>query len=115
MVVTTAEGARKTAIEQLWCILCTEALHLVWKLRCERVIQNDGRQFSEAEITNRFYSTMDSRLCLDRRTAAIARGKRSLKPTDVERIWRPIIEDGQNLPPRWVTNSGVLVGIKRGR
>ncbi len=60
-IFKTAEGARRTATEQLWCILSTEALHLVWKLRCERVIQNEGRQFSEQEIANRFFATMNSK------------------------------------------------------
>ncbi len=114
MAFKTGDGGRRTAVEHLWCILCTEALHLVWKMRCERVIQNDGNEFTEAEITNRFFAAMNSRLDLDRRTATIARGKRALTEEKVERIWLPVLEDGRNLPPRWVTNSGVLVGIKRG-
>ncbi len=114
-VFSTADGKRKSAIEQLWCILCTETVHLIWKLRCERVIQNDGAEFTVTEITNRFYSTLESRLTLDRRTAVIARGKRSLGLQEVARIWLPIIEKSDELPARWVGNNGVLVGIKRGR
>ncbi len=114
-VFKSEEGTRKAATENLWCILSTEALHLIWRLRCERVIQNQGEEFTENEIINRFYATMNSRLTLDRRTAALARGKRSLKPQDIERIWLPIIENNSELPPKWVVNCGVLVGIKRGR
>ncbi|TFK77697.1 hypothetical protein K466DRAFT_619244 [Polyporus arcularius HHB13444] len=114
-VFKTEKGTRRTAIEKLWCILGTESLHLIWKLRCERVIQNKGEDFTAEEVTNRFYSTINARLDLDRRTSIQARGKRSLKPSDVERIWLPVMENGANLPPKWVTNSGVLVGIKRGR
>ncbi len=114
-VFTDTAGRRQTATENLWCILCTETLHLVWKLRCERVIRNEGAEFTEQEITNRYYATVQSRLELDRRTAAQVRGKRGLKPQDVARIWTPVLEGGRDLPPKWVTNSGVLVGIKRGR
>ncbi len=115
-VFATPEGGRRTAIEHLWCILCTEALHLVWKLRCERVIRNDGGDFTEDEVTNRFYATLESRLSLDRRTAALcATGRKALRPQEVERIWLPVIDRGSDLPPRWVVNCGVLVGIKRGR
>ncbi len=114
-VFKTENGARRTEIEHLWCILCTETLHLIWKLRCERVIQNEGTQFTKREVTNRFYATIEARLNLDRRTAAMAKGKKALKPKDVEAIWRPVINDVDNLPPNWVTKSGVLVGIKRGR
>ncbi len=114
-IFKTAQGGRKSAAESLWCILCTESVHLIWKLRCERVIQNEGAEFTAKEITHRFYSSLESRLNLDRRTAAMAKGKRALKPQEVERIWSPIIESYELLPPKWVTNCGVLVGIKRGR
>ncbi len=113
-VIMNETGTRMKALEELWCILCTEALHLIWKLRCERVIQKEGVQFSDNEITNRYYAAMDSRLNLDRRTAARARGKRALKPKDVERIWLPVLRDGHKLPPKWVVDSRVLVGIERG-
>ncbi len=114
-VFKSEAGSRKTATESLWCILCTEAVHLVWKLRCERVIQREGKEFSEEEVKNRFYATMNSRLNLDRRTAAKARGKRALKPSEVDRIWRPILENSGSLPVKWVVDYGVLVGIERGR
>ncbi len=114
-VFKTDAGRRRSAIESLWCILCTETLHLIWKLRCERVIQREGVEFNVQQVTNRFYSTLESRLNLDRRTAVRARGKRSLKPSEVSQIWLPVIEGGKDLPPGWVTQSGVLVGIKRGR
>ncbi len=113
-VFKSEDGSRKAHKEHLWCILCTEALHLIWKLRCERAIQNGGKDFSEREIANRYYATLVSRLNLDRRTAAMTRGKRALKANDVESIWLPILENSQNLPPKWVVDSGVLVGIKRG-
>ncbi len=114
-VFKTRDGNRRTSVENLWCILCTETLHLIWKLRCERVIQKEGAEFTENEITNRFYATLESRLSLDRRTAAQARSKKALKPQDVERIWLPVIDNNEELPPKWVVNYGVLVGIKRGR
>ncbi|TFK84438.1 RnaseH-domain-containing protein [Polyporus arcularius HHB13444] len=115
--IRNPKGARKAAVENLWCILSSETTHLIWKLRCERVIQNEGTEFAEAEIINRFYAMLDSRLTLDRRTAARARGlgRKALKPYDVERIWQPIIEGSDELPPNWVVDYGVLVGIKRGR
>ncbi|TFK93262.1 hypothetical protein K466DRAFT_619106 [Polyporus arcularius HHB13444] len=114
-VFKTSEGRRRKALESLWCILCTEALHLIWKIRCERVIQNDGEEHTESEITNRYYSTLNSRLTLDRRTAVIARGRKALRPQEVARIWLPVLDKADELPLKWVGDSGVLVGIKRGR
>ncbi|KAI0714822.1 hypothetical protein C8Q76DRAFT_618150 [Earliella scabrosa] len=114
-VFRTEEGARLRNTEKLWCIMCTEALHLIWKLRCERVIQNEGREFTQREVINRFFAALDARLTLDRRTAAIASGKKALRATEVEQIWIPVLENGKDLPPKWVVDVGVLVGIKRGR
>ncbi|TFK88462.1 hypothetical protein K466DRAFT_613495 [Polyporus arcularius HHB13444] len=114
-VFKNPRGVRQPSLKSLWCILCTEAVHLIWKMRCERVIQREGEEFSNEEITNRFYATISSRLTLDCRTSVRSRGKKALKPQEVERIWRPVIDNGQDLPPRWVGDCGVLVGIKRGR
>ncbi|RPD58238.1 hypothetical protein L226DRAFT_466248 [Lentinus tigrinus ALCF2SS1-7] len=114
-VFKSADGARKHDLESLWCILCTEVVHMIWKMRCERIIQKGGAEFTRRETTNRFYSALESRLMVDRRVAAKASSKRALKPDDVARIWHPILEDRDNLPPNWVVQSGVLVGIKRRR
>ncbi len=115
IVLKTGEGGRRSSLEKLWSIICSETAHLIWRLRCERVIQNNGQECTVQEVTNRFYAALDSRLDLDRRTSALAKGKRALRPHDVERIWLPLLEDASNLPPKWVVDGGVLVGIRRGR
>ena len=69
----------------------------------------------EQEIRNQWHTTMDRRLTLDQRTSVLAKGKKDLRPGMVEHIWFPVIEGNLDLPPEWVTNSEVLVGIKRGR
>ncbi|TBU39135.1 hypothetical protein BD309DRAFT_993974 [Dichomitus squalens] len=114
-VFKTEKGSRKLPSENLWTILWSEAVHLIWKIRYERVIHRQSEQFSEQEVVNRWHSTVDRRLTLDRRTAVLAKGKKDLRPRDVDRIWSPIIEDHKKLPEGWVGNSGVLVGIKRGQ
>ncbi|KAI1784287.1 hypothetical protein LXA43DRAFT_1124046 [Ganoderma leucocontextum] len=115
VVLKSDSDARLHAAEQLWTILWTESLYLIWKLRCERVIGRDGQQLTEREVTNRWYATIDQRLTLDRRTAALAVGKRALNPSIVESVWTPILDVKEELPDGWVVKSGVLVGIKRGR
>ncbi|KAI1792646.1 hypothetical protein LXA43DRAFT_887218 [Ganoderma leucocontextum] len=114
-VFMTDGGARKSSVESLWTILWSESVHLVWKLRCERVIRNEGADFSDQEIENRWYAAIDRRLTLDRRTSVLNRSKKGLTASKVSQIWGPIIENFSNLPTGWVGNSGVLVGIKRGR
>ncbi|KAH9911095.1 uncharacterized protein BXZ73DRAFT_57341 [Epithele typhae] len=110
------EKERDTAGERRWTTLATEAAHLIWKLRCERVIANEGREHSEREVKQRWYATAERRLDLDRRTAAQMDGKKRKQTIyRVEQIWKPLLEDSEDLPEDWVTSCGVLVGIKRGQ
>ncbi|KAH9855559.1 hypothetical protein C2E23DRAFT_724225 [Lenzites betulinus] len=116
VAIRNAQGDREPALEKRWMILAIESARLIWKLRCERVIARDGQEFTEREVTNRWYSEIDRRLMLDRRVVALSVGKRKArraKRTDA--VWRPLLEDSSQLPPGWVGDSGVLVGIKRGR
>ncbi|RDX39699.1 hypothetical protein OH76DRAFT_1367256, partial [Lentinus brumalis] len=120
-VFVMPEGGQRTAIEHLWCILCTEAQHLVWKLWCQRVVRNDGGDFTEDEVTYSSYMTLESQLSLDRCMAVLyATGKTvtSVGPNNlaplVKRIWLPVIDQGSDLPPKWVIDCGVLMGIKCG-
>ncbi len=84
------EGGQRTAIEHLWCILCTEALHLVWKLWCQRVVRNDGSDFTEDEVTYSSYMTLESQLSLDRCMAVLyATVKKALWPEDLAASDRP--------------------------
>ena len=99
---------------RLWRILISESAYLIWKLRCTRVIQNEGVEFTEAEVVNKWFAALDQRLDLDRRSAARCLGAGALDPDRVAAVWAPIL-DATSLPPEWVLDSGVLVGIKRGR
>ncbi|KAI1791996.1 hypothetical protein LXA43DRAFT_888323, partial [Ganoderma leucocontextum] len=117
-VLKSPKGQRMREAEDLWTILATESLHLIWKLRCERVIQNDGEPFTRTEIRNRWYATIEGRLDMERMVvAALPRTKKSRgkKIEQFEETWLPIIENTHKLPYDWATNCGVLVGIKRGR
>ncbi|TBU26610.1 hypothetical protein BD311DRAFT_667103 [Dichomitus squalens] len=114
-VFKTEKGVRQTHTEALWTILWSEAVHLIWKLRCERVIRREGNPHDKQEVINAWRATIERRLTLDRRTAVLAKGKKDLKQGNVAAIWAPIIDGYKDLPEGWVGNSGVLVGIKRGQ
>ncbi|OJT10530.1 Transposon TX1 uncharacterized 149 kDa protein [Trametes pubescens] len=114
--VPTREGGgaiRDAPSNALWTVLATESAYLVWKLRCERVIQNDGKEFTTPEISNRWYSAINGRLTLDRSATAKSLGDRALKSQRVQAVWRPILEGAGSLPFDWVGRSEVLVGIRR--
>ncbi|KAI0738369.1 hypothetical protein C8Q80DRAFT_1113816 [Daedaleopsis nitida] len=112
---TTSAGKRDTTSEALWMTLASESLYLIWKLRCEQVIQNDGEEFTIRAVKNRWYSTVDQRLDLDRRIAALAQKRRAQRCRKVELTWEPILANPDDRPPSIAGDTGVLVGIRRVR
>ncbi|KAH9858143.1 hypothetical protein C2E23DRAFT_718514 [Lenzites betulinus] len=112
----TGEGVRSHVLERRWTVLAVESARLIWKLRCERVIARDGRSFEDREVSNRWYAELERRLALERRVVALLTGKRKARrAARVDAIWRPLVKSSSDLPLSWVNDSGVLVGIKRGR
>ena len=111
----TSEGAPKPARERLWTILIAESAHLIWKLRCERVIKREGLAFNEAEVRTRWKAIIELRLDMDRRLTSRRRyGHQALSASLVEGTWTPVLRDRESLPTKWVTDIGVLVGIQGG-
>ncbi|KAI0323485.1 hypothetical protein GY45DRAFT_1264491, partial [Cubamyces sp. BRFM 1775] len=112
----TENGTRNSTTKKRWRTLAVESAYLIWKLRCERVISRNGLEFTEQEVRNRWYVTLDRRLSLERQVVALAPAKCRAKLARVlEAVWSPILNSSSDLPPNWVVNGGVLVGIKRGR
>ncbi len=114
-VFPTDAGNERPSAVALWTILATESLYFIWKMRCERVIRHEGREFTEQEVTRRWYSTIDRRLDLDRRSCAKYLGPSAMNAATVAHIWGPVVHSSGELPHDWVTNYGGLVGIRRGR
>ncbi|KAJ2968598.1 hypothetical protein NUW54_g13169 [Trametes sanguinea] len=109
-------GSRNLYEEERWAVLAIESAHLIWKLRCERVIANEGAEFTEREVTNRWYTALGRRLDVERRATMLTPGKKgSARAKRIDGVWRPLLEDDGLDSHDWVTDNGVLVGIKRGR
>ncbi|KAI9056335.1 hypothetical protein FKP32DRAFT_1585589 [Trametes sanguinea] len=113
--VPSTQQPRRTsqAKGKLRAILWTESVHLVWKLRCERVIQNENREFTREEVANRWHSAINLRIEQDRRMTSLALGKKAANPDEVRDIWERALDDRANIPARWASEYGVLVGIGR--
>ncbi|KAJ7149858.1 hypothetical protein C8R43DRAFT_951819 [Mycena crocata] len=98
---------------RLYRILITESLFLIWKLRCESVIQHDGAPPTEREVQNRWIWTINERLNIDRSlTNSLKFDKQySLPYSLVLETWKGILKDEAELPENWISKSEVLVGI----
>ncbi len=88
-------------------ILITEVAHLIWVLRCERVIR--GKQHSDAVISMRWKNTINTRLMSDK--IIVTRIKCKNKFTNlVINTWETLLKKDRPLPHNWINHHKVLVG-----
>ncbi|EPS94647.1 hypothetical protein FOMPIDRAFT_1079638, partial [Fomitopsis schrenkii] len=91
-------------LSRFWRILVSESAHLVWKLRCERVIghSDDNRwQHTEASVTTRWTGAINARLRQDVMGTSNKYGRLSLKKGQVLRTWQHTLENEDRLPADW--------------
>ncbi|KAJ7852655.1 hypothetical protein B0H14DRAFT_2354714, partial [Mycena olivaceomarginata] len=103
-------GRRMREASRLFTILVTESAHLIWKLRCDRVLSN--KQLSTLQIHNKWVTLINSRLRFDQLLTDTSRyGNRALNAKMILRTWDGVLMDNLNLPENWIWQSGVLMGI----
>ena len=106
---TRVKPMKKRGANRLLQILISEAAHLTWVLRCERVIQQQNH--STQEITARWWKATNRRLTDDKITATQI--KRSKPFTHlVEATWGPVLRKFSDPPHMWIRNREVLVGSR---
>ena len=100
---------KKRGAVRLLQILVSEAAHLAWVLRCERVIQE--LTHTTQEIKARWSKAINRRLTDDKLTATQI--KRSPPFTYlVEATWEDLLRKFSDLPHEWIHNREVLVGSR---
>ncbi|KAF9063132.1 hypothetical protein BDP27DRAFT_1232591, partial [Rhodocollybia butyracea] len=86
--------------------------HLIWKLRCDSVIDRNGEEISETEAYSSLKQTLNACLQQDiRQTNCFRWGSRAISKDIVHSTWTPVLKDYDSLPPDWVGKTEVLVGI----
>ncbi|EIW64008.1 uncharacterized protein TRAVEDRAFT_110801 [Trametes versicolor FP-101664 SS1] len=112
--VKNDDGELNTGATRLTRLIISETAYLVWKLRCERVIEwaeEHPRVHSVCEITRRWLAAVNKRLDIDcALTNKRVAGRNALAPCTVEATWGGVLDDEAHLPPDWTSKSGVLVG-----
>ncbi|KAJ7195743.1 ribonuclease H-like protein [Mycena pura] len=104
-----AKGKVDRGRQRLYRVLISESAYLIWRLRNERVIQNEGAPASAEEIKNKFKFTINQRLQIDKILANRPRkGKLpTLPPKLVLGTWSGIMDNEQNLPNDWLREPRV--------
>ncbi|KAF5371874.1 hypothetical protein D9615_006992 [Tricholomella constricta] len=108
--ITNERGKLKKGRTRLYRILMAESLYLIWKLRCERIIQNDNTAHSKPEIRARWWKAINDRLEIDKQMTQKNLKNKAIPTRLVLSTWTGIIQDEQRLPDDWTGIRGVLVG-----
>ncbi|KAF8162291.1 hypothetical protein K438DRAFT_1985221 [Mycena galopus ATCC 62051] len=106
------KGKVNSGDARLYRILMSESAYLIWKLRCERLMQNNGTHPTTMEIHNRWITTMNARLQLDCNMTERKYEKKAIPPKTVLKTWKGLLKDEDMLPDDWTGSAGVLVGME---
>ena len=98
---------------RLFRILISEAAHLIWALRCRRVIEHEddpSKHPTRREITGRWRKVINNRLSIDQARTHPRFLKKALKPELVLQTWTGTLHNEDDLPNDWINmRPGVLV------
>ena len=110
----TSSGKCNPGTNRLYGILLSESAYLIWKIRCEQVLEwpDCEHWHSSIEIQNHWLHTVNKRLELDCAMTGKQYGKKALTKEIVLQTWSGTLQDEQSLPENWIKKPRVLVGIE---
>ena len=103
-------------LTRLWRIIISETMHLIWIIRCERVIkhENDPQKFhTTKELTARWVKRINNRIAIDKAMTKPRPPLSNLQPELVKSTWQTIIDVPEEHKSDWHKKSWVLVGIAK--
>ena len=104
-----ARRRRMKGRTRLLQILISEASHLIWVLRCERIMHRANRQHTNQEISARWLKVINDRLTTDRITATKIKRDKSFTNL-INTTWTKTLKT-QGIPHRnWVQRREVFSG-----
>jgi hypothetical protein len=107
----SSKGRILTAKNRLFTITVSTSMHLIWKLRNERMFETHTHA-SEPEIHNRWVAMMNLTLKRDQLlTDRVRFGSLATNKQLVPNTWSGTLLDEDSLPDDWIKQKGVLVGI----
>ncbi|KAJ6566536.1 hypothetical protein B0H19DRAFT_1209608 [Mycena capillaripes] len=108
----SAKGHPIPAQNRFFTILVSTSMHLVWKLRNERVLGTSGSA-THNEIQNRWMAMINSTLKRDKLlTNRIRFGSLAINKQLILNTWSGMLHEEDSLPDDWIKSKGVLVDIR---
>lgn len=112
----SGDEERDPGANRLYRILVSESAHLIWRLRCTRVIElgwDEESWPSPFDIAGRWKAMVERRFTLD---CAMTNPKWESDALDRDLVlstWRGLLVDEASLPDDWLSSpTGGLVGIR---
>jgi hypothetical protein len=102
------KGQRKLGAERLYRIIMTESAHLIWRMRCERIIERSNREqwHTAQEIKNRCYGAINKRLALDQAMTNKRYEAKAIPISTVLCTWSGTLQNELSLPDNGLTTLG---------
>ena len=101
--------AKRKGAVRLLRILISEAAHMIWVLRCERVIQD--KTHHDDEIKKRWTVAINRRLTDDKIVASKIKRDR-VHVQMAKNTWERVLRKEGELPDQWIHHPEVLVGTR---
>ncbi|KAK7025405.1 hypothetical protein VNI00_016042 [Paramarasmius palmivorus] len=106
------KGNPKPEAEHLFWILTSEYAHLIWKIRCEYVIEERETPPMHQEVYNHLKAIVNCHLCQDQLLANRKSHKqRPAAVLTIKKTWEKVIQC-LNGTMDWLKMPGVLVGVE---
>ncbi|EJD47870.1 hypothetical protein AURDEDRAFT_61682 [Auricularia subglabra TFB-10046 SS5] len=113
--LTSDRDSRDKGLERAFRIMISKSVYLIWKLRCEkRIQQGDDTTWchSRTEVQSRRQAMMRTRIARDSRLLnTFNYGSRAIDPFLHEETWRDVADNNHHTSTASPDASGVLVGI----
>lgn len=101
---------------RLFQVLISEAAHLIWKLRCDRVLDHDNDRLywpSRNVIAKATQTRLNIRLRMDCLHADNGKfDKKAIREDLIRGTWEGLLENENTLGTDWIGKNGVLVGSR---
>ncbi|KAK6966786.1 hypothetical protein R3P38DRAFT_3337725 [Favolaschia claudopus] len=107
----STQGRQLQGKNRFFTIIVSTSMHLIWKIRNERVLEN--KNVTNSEVHNRWVSLINAALKRDQlltnraRFGSLAKNKQLVLET-----WSGVLNNEDSLPDDWILERGVLVGIR---
>ena len=92
----------------------TESAHLIWKIRCEHVLERNNREqwHTAQEIKNRWISAINKRLLLVQAMTNKSYESKAVSAKTMLCTWSETLQNESFLPENWINYTEVLVGFR---